>query len=115
MSEDMSDSVNEKPIPIDLVPFAEALGNSREFLRAWAKPDGGATSFYINPRSLGADPAWFGIAMVDAIRHAAAAWAQAIDRPEAEMFDRIMQGFQAERDAPTNDLPLPVAVARKDD
>ena len=32
-----------KPIPIDLVPFAEMLDGSREFLRVWAKPDGAVT------------------------------------------------------------------------
>lgn len=115
MSDDITDNTTDRPIPIDLVHYAEALGNSREFMRAWAKPDGGATSYYINPRALGPDPAMFGIALMDAARHAASAWAKALDRPESEMFERIFEGFTAEREAPSNDLPLPVAVARKDD
>ena len=106
--------MTDKPIPIDLVPYAEMLDGSREFLRAWHKPDG-AESYFVNPRALGADPAMFGMALVDAARHAAAAWAKAIDKPEGEVLRRIWEGLEAERSAPSNDLPLPVAVARKDD
>ncbi len=106
--------MTDKPIPIDLVPFADMLGGGREFLRAWAKPDG-PTSYFVNPKALGADPALFGIALVDAARHAAAAWGKALGHSQDEMLNRIWEGLDAERNAPTNDLPLPVAVARKDD
>ena len=105
--------MTDKPTPIDLVPFAEMLDGSREFLRAWAKADG-PTSYFVNPRALGADPALFGIALVDAARQAAAAWGKALGRPQDEMLTRIWEGLDAERTAPTSDLPLPVAVARKD-
>jgi len=106
--------MTDKPIPIDLVPFADMLGGGREFLRAWAKPDG-PTSYFVNPKALGPDPALFGIALVDAARHAAAAWGKAVGQPESDMLARIWEGLEAERSAPSNDLPLPVAVARKDD
>ena len=106
--------MTEKPIPIDLVPFADMLGGGKEFLRAWAKQDGPA-SYFVNPKALGADPALFGIALVDAARHAAAAWGKALGQPEDMMLNRIWEGLDAERNAPTSDLPLPVAVARKDD
>ncbi|QDZ07817.1 DUF5076 domain-containing protein [Sphingomonas panacisoli] len=106
--------MTDKPIPIDLVPFAEMLDGGREFLRAWAK-EGGPASYFVNPKALGADPALFGIALVDAARHAAAAWGKALGHSQDEMLARIWEGFDAERTAPTNDLPLPVAVARKDD
>ncbi|MEO5494750.1 MAG: DUF5076 domain-containing protein [Sphingomonas sp.] len=106
--------MTDKPIPIDLVPFADMLDGGREFLRAWAKPDGPA-SYFVNPKALGADPAVFGIALVDAARHAAAAWGKALGKSEGEMLDRIWEGLEAERSAPTTDLPLPIAVARKDD
>jgi hypothetical protein len=106
--------MTDKPIPIDLVPFAEMLDGGREFLRAWAKPDGPA-SYFVNPKALGADPALFGLALVDAARHAAAAWGKALGQPESVMLDRIWEGLDAERSAPTSDLPLPIAVARKDD
>ncbi len=106
--------MTDKPIPIDLVPYAEMLGGSREFLRAWAKPEG-AASYFVSPRALGPEPALFGIALVDAARHAAAAWAKMLGRSEEEVLARIWEGLDAERSAPSNDLPLPVAVARKDD
>ena len=48
-----------KPTPIDLVPYADLLGDSREFLRVWAKEDGPVTCF-INPVPIGADPFAFG-------------------------------------------------------
>ncbi len=107
--------MTEKPIPIDLVPYAELLGDSRECLRVWAK-DGGTLSF-INPRPLGADPALFGIAMVDVIRNAASTYAKATGVPEDQALERIWMGLDAERDAPTEDnaLPPPVVVARKED
>lgn len=107
--------MTDKPIPIDLVPFAELLGGSREFLRVWAK-DGGTLCF-VNPRPLGADPALFGIAMVDVIRNAASTYAKATGMAEDQALERIWMGLDAERSAPTDDnaLPPPVVVARKDD
>ena len=107
--------MTEKPIPIDLVPFAELLGDSREFLRVWAK-DGGTLCF-VNPRPLGADPALFGIAMVDVIRNAASTYAKATGMPEDQALERIWMALDAERSAPADDnaLPPPVVVARKDD
>lgn len=106
--------MTDKPVPIDLVPFAEMLDGSREFLRVWAKESGPVTCF-VNPRSLGADPALFGIALVDSARHAALAWAKSTGLTEQEALLRIWEGFDGEREAPSNDLPLPIAVARKDD
>jgi hypothetical protein len=107
--------MTDKPIPIDLVSFAETLGDSREFLRVWAK-HGGTLSF-VNPRPLGADPALFGIAMVDVIRNAASTYAKAIGVPEDQALERIWMGLDAERGTPTEDdaLPPAVVVARKDD
>ena len=105
--------MTDKPIPIDLVPFAETLGGSREFLRAWSK-EGGSQSFYISPHGLGADPFLFGMAVCDCIEHAARAWARALGIAETEALARIWEGFDAERAAPTNDLPPPIAVPRKD-
>ena len=106
--------MTDKPVPIDLVPFADALGGAREFLRVWAS-DKGPVLCFVNPRALGADPALFGLALVDAARHAAASWAKATGTGEDQALARIFEGFDAERAAPTSDMPLPVAVARKDD
>ena len=107
--------MTDKPIPIDLVPFSEMLGGSREFLRVWARQEG-PVSVFVNPRPVGADPALFGIAMVDCVRHAALAYANATGLSEKEALARIWQGLDAERNAPTDTgLPLPIAVARRDD
>ncbi len=107
--------MTDKPVPIDLVPFADMLGGSREFLRVWAKQDG-PVSVFVNPRPVGPDPAAFGIALVDCVRHAAMAYANATDLSEKEALTRIWEGLDAERNAPTDTgLPPPVAVARRDD
>ena len=107
--------MTDKPVPIDLVPYAEMLGGSREFLRVWATQDGPVTVF-VNPRPIGADPAALGVALVDVVRHGAMTYAQATGITEKEALARIWEGLDAERDAPTdNGLPPPVAVARRED
>jgi Domain of unknown function (DUF5076) len=85
----------------------EGLDNSREFLRMWAETNGPVTCA-IDPSAIGADPAMFGIAMVDALRHGALAYAQAVGIGEDEAFARIMEGFNAEMDNPT-DEPRPLS------
>ena len=82
------------------------LENSREFLRMWAQPDGPVTCF-IDPSAIGADPAIFGMAVVDALRHGALAYAQAVGIGEDQAFARIMEGFAAEMNHPT-DEPRPL-------
>lgn len=107
--------MTDKPVPIDLVPYAGMLGGSREFLRVWAKDDG-PVSVFVNPRPIGPDPAALGIAMVDVARHGAMAYAKATGITEKEALARIWEGFDAERSAPDdNGLPPPVAVARRED
>ncbi len=93
----MSD--DPKPIAIDLVPHAHLLTNSREFLRLWAAKDGPTTCF-INPVPVGPDPAAFGVALVDCIRHAAKSWARATTMTEAEALERIWYGLDSERAGP---------------
>jgi hypothetical protein len=44
-----------KPVPIDLVPYSDMLGDSREFLSVWAK-EGGPVTCFINPVPVGGDP-----------------------------------------------------------
>lgn len=89
-----------KPIPIDLQPYAAMLGDSREFLRVWAKRDGPVMCF-INPVPVGPDPAAFGIALVDCIRHAAKTYTKATGVPEEQALQRIWEGLDAERANPT--------------
>ena len=87
---------------IDVGEF-DFLDNSLEFARLWAEPEGPMTAI-IEPRHLGADPFLFGMAMLDAIRHAARAYAHAVDISEEQALARIFEGFDAERGNNTTDL-----------
>lgn len=102
-----------KPVPINLVPHAALLEDGREFLRMWAKEDGPVTCF-INPAALGADPFLFGMALADAVKNAARAWAQAVNVPLDHAEERIWQGLDAERANPT-DTPRDPTVPEDDD
>jgi hypothetical protein len=86
---------------LDISGAAPLLQGSREFLRMWHKPGGQATCL-VDPAALNPDPAVFGIAMVDCIRHGARAWANAVGISESEALARIWLGFDAERDTPTD-------------
>lgn len=77
------------------------LKKSHEFLRMWAQAQGPMTCL-IDPSKLGSDPFLFGIAMVDAIRHGAKAYAHAVNISEEHALERITEGFDAERDKPTD-------------
>lgn len=90
-----------RPVPIDLQPYVGMLGDSREFLRVWAQRDGPVTCF-INPVPVGTDPAAFGVALVDCIRHAAKTYERATGLPEADALARIWAGLDAERASPTD-------------
>ena len=90
---------------IDVSEF-DFLEGSFEFARLWSEPEGEQT-FIIEPRALGADPAMFGMAMVDCIRHAAIAYSRAVSISEEQALQRILQGFQAELSNPTDD-PQPL-------
>lgn len=93
--------MSNKPVPIDLTQHRHLVEGSREFLRMWAREDGPVTCF-INPVPVGADPFGFGIALVDAVRHGARAYAQALGIPQAEAEARIWEGFDAERNHATD-------------
>jgi hypothetical protein len=88
------------------ISHVRGLEDSREFLRMWAQADGPVTCF-IDPSAIGADPAVFGLAIVDALRHGALAYAHAVGISEDEAFARIMEGFDAEMENPT-DEPRPL-------
>jgi hypothetical protein len=86
---------------IDVAPL-DFLEGSLEFARFWSEPEGEQT-FIIEPRALGADPFLFGMAMVDAIRHGAIAYSRAVGISEGQALARIMEGFQAELENPTDE------------
>jgi hypothetical protein len=74
-----------------------------EFLRAICSKDG-STTYLIDPGALDPDPATFGLALVDCIRHGARAWSEATGVDEVTVLDRIWQAFDAERAHPTTEL-----------
>ena len=102
-----------KPVPINLVPHAAMLEGAEEFLRMWAGKSRPMTCF-IDPAKLGADPFLFGMALADAVRHGARAWAQAVNVPLAHAEERIWEGLDAERAKPT-DTPRDAEPRADDD
>ena len=91
-----------KSTPLDLTGCEPLLDGAGEFLRMWTRPGGPVTCF-IDPKPIGADPFGFGIALVDCVRHGAKAYAQALGIPEEAALERIWEGFDAERDRPTDE------------
>lgn len=80
-------------------------GDAREIARLWVTHRGPATVF-LNTSHL-ADPAMIGMLLVDTARHAARAYAQSRGMDEEEAMERIWQGFDAERGAPSSELRAP--------
>ena len=60
---------------------------------------------------IGPDPFAFGLAMVDCVRHAARAYARAVNIDEEAALARIWEGLDAERAAPTTD-PISITANR---
>ena len=79
------------------------LEGASEFLRMWTGPGRPVTCF-IDPVPIGADPFAFGLALMDCVRHGANAYSQAVGVPAEEAMARILEGFDAERENPT-DVP----------
>lgn len=94
----MADSLQGE---LDLSSIADRLTQHQEFLRMWSGTKGAQAFCIIEPQNLGADPALFGMAVVDALRHAAQAWAQSVQVTPEHAFERIMEGFNAEMETPT--------------
>ena len=67
----------------------------------WKAGGSGGVLCFIQPHALAPDPFVFGMAVVDAVRHAARAWAQAVNVSEEDALARIYEGFDAEREKPT--------------
>ena len=86
---------------LDIAPARHVLAGGREFVRMWRRSSGEVVCL-IDPAALAADPAIFGIALVDAVRHGARAWARAVCIPEEEAEQRIWFGLDAERGHPTD-------------
>lgn len=88
------ESAIELPIPAAVSDAGRAL----ELLRVWLVD--GNQLMVISP-SLWKDPASWGLLLVDLAREVAAAY-EAQGRDRGETFDRILQGFRAEVEHPTD-------------
>lgn len=88
------------PGEMDVAPAAHVLRGAQEFLRMWLVPGGDVTCL-IDPSVID-DPAAFGIAMVDCVRHGARAYANVTGMSEEDALDRIWMGVDAERNRPTD-------------
>src|SRR3546814_7958535 len=82
------------PISID-VSGIPALAGGEEFLRMWKQSNGNVLCV-IDPAALGADPMLFGLAIVDAVRHGAKAYAQAVNVDEKHAFERRSEEHTSE-------------------
>lgn len=89
---------------MDLKDFGDVLADAGEFLRAWKTPEGLTVSF-VDPRPVGADPALFGIAMLDVIEAAAKTYARAVQISEEEAAARIWEGIESQRGQPATATP----------
>jgi hypothetical protein len=90
-----------EPKPIDLSGCESLLEGASEFLRMWNRPDGPVTCF-IDTAPVGADPFVFGLVLMDCVGHGANAYAQTLGIAVEEAMMRILEGFDAEREDPTD-------------
>lgn len=89
---------------MDLKDFRDVLADAGEFLRAWKTLEGMTVSF-VDPRPVGADPALFGIAILDVIEAAAKTYARAVQISEEEATVRIWEGIDSQRGQPATATP----------
>jgi hypothetical protein len=83
------------PVP----PAAESNVDSTEILRLWKVPEIGQQ--VILRHDAWEDPAAWGLMLADIARHVARAHAQE-GQDEEEVFQRILAGFRAEIESPTD-------------
>ena len=102
--------MSEPAKAMDLKDFNDVLSDAGEFLRAWKTPEGMTVSF-VDPRPVGADPALFGIALLDVIEAAARTYARAVQISEDEAFARIWAGIESQRDTPGAATPVEASAA----
>jgi hypothetical protein len=99
-----------EPKPLDLSGCEPLLEGAGEFLRMWNHPTGGVTCF-IDTAPIGDDPFVFGLALMDCVGHGANAYAEALGISIEEAMARILEGFDAERENPT-DVPASLTGQR---
>src|SRR5687767_10991479 len=80
---------------IDVSGQGETLVDSTEIARLWVE-DGGPGTFFINAYKM-PEPEMFGMMIADTVRHAARAYAHALEISEEEAAEAIWQGADEER------------------
>ena len=76
-------------------------GAAKEVARVWSA--GGGQSFILDVRQF-QDPAAWGIFAMDLMKHAARAYEHMDGRPKEDAYKRILAGFMAEMENPTEEL-----------
>lgn len=87
--------MKELPIP----PAAKFHASSRELARVWAADGEQHVSLEVG---LWADPAAWGMLLVDLAKHVANAYEQTQGRDASEVLARIREAFEAEWQTPTD-------------
>lgn len=82
----------------------DMLENVNEFARTWSL-ENSAMACLVDPAALNPDPFVYGLAMVDALKHGAKAYAQAVNIDKVHALERIIQGSNAELQSPTDEPP----------
>ena len=77
------------------------LDDLDEAVRIFIGKEGGGNAFLIQPEAIG-EPFMFGMMCVDLIKHGAMAFAQANGGDAQDVFHKIVEGFTAEMQRPTN-------------
>ena len=85
--------------PLPVPPAAKINTDSAEILRLWKVPEVGQQ--VILRHDAWEDPAAWGLMLADIARHVARAHAQE-GQNESEVFQRILAGFRAEIESPTD-------------
>jgi hypothetical protein len=85
--------------PLPVPPAAKTNTDSTEVLRLWKVPEVGQQVILLH--DAWEDPAAWGLMLADIARHVARGHAQE-GQNESEVFQRILAGFRAEIESPTD-------------
>ena len=80
------------------------LDDLDEAVRIFIGREGGGNAFLIQPESIG-EPFMFGMMCVDLMKHGAMAFVRANGEDAQEVFHKIVEGFTAEMQRPTDKGP----------
>ena len=87
---------------LGIPPGPLADGAAFELARVWSSE--GHTYYVLDVAKLGDDPAAWGICALDLMKHAARAFEQLDGRSKEDAYKRVLMGFMAEMQHPTEPL-----------